>query len=239
MQLYAPSPAWTVLTIMLAFALVQATMQIGASVLTLLNGYSLGRQRSLKRLFILNLAYIAGNVAMLMLVFGALLYVVINTINTIGPYDWWLLVGLPIILAAVVLIGYYRLGRGTVLWLPRIAASYLTDRAKRTRNVVEAAMLGSAATLFELPFTIIPMIATVYIMIAFVIPSDHFAVISIYSLIVVAPLIVIAVLVSGGHRLSTIQRWREDNKRFMQIATAAALVATALFVQAFYGRSTI
>lgn len=225
---------WSVITVLLALAIVQATFQLGVSVLTLLSGHSLGKQRSLRRLFSLSIAYIIGNFMMLMLVFGALLYVVLTLMYAIEPYAWLLFVVASCIVALAVMLVYYRRGSGTVLWLPRPAAAYLSDRAHRTKNVFEAFMLGGAATLAELPFTIAPLAGSAYIMMFYLVPSDHFVFASLYCLIVIAPLVITTVLIAGGHRLSTIQRWRETNKSFLQFAAAALLLAIALFVAVFY-----
>jgi hypothetical protein len=236
MQPYSLESTWNIVAILLAFAVIQATFQISVSVLTLLSGHSLGKKRSSCRLLGLDLAYIVGNFSMLMLVFGAILYAVFTAVNDISSHDWWLLVVAPVVVALVILSRYYRKGRGTALWLPRSAAAYLTDRAKRTHNVFESLMLGAASALLELPFTIVPMTASAYLMILFVRPIDHLMVASIYCFIVVTPLILTTILIAGGHRLSIIQRWREDNKAFLQYAAAAMLLATALFIHVFVSK---
>lgn len=225
----------TVIIVLGALAAAQSAFQLGISVLTLLSGHSLGRQRSLQRLLGLNLAYITGMFTMLMLLFGALLYMMLVIMYDIEPYAWMIFVAAATVVGLVTMTSYYRHGAsGTMLWLPRPAAKYLADRAKQTTNAFEAMVLGGVSALAELPFTIVPMAGAAYVMMLYVVPSDHFVVSSVYCLIVVAPLVCITVLLSGGHRLSTIQRWRETNKWFLQYAAAAALFAIALLVAVSY-----
>jgi hypothetical protein len=38
------------------------------------------------------------------------------------------------------------------------------------------------------------------------------------------------VLVSGGHRMSELQKWRETNKHFLQFASGSALAILGVFV---------
>ncbi len=225
---------WSVFALLLALAITHATFQLGVSVLTLLSGHSLGRKRSLRRLFMLNLAYVTGSFVMTMLLLGALLTVAFTYMYEIEPHAWMIFVVVSCIIAAGIMTRYYRRGKGTVLWLPRSAANYLADRARRTKNVFEAGILGGAAVLAELPFTIVPLMCAAYLMMVFIAPVNHLAIMSTYSLIVVSPLILITVLIAGGHRLSTIQRWREENKSFLQYAAATLLLAIALYVAIFY-----
>ncbi len=223
-----------VIILLAALALTQATFQLGVSVLTLLSGHSLGKKRSLRRLFALNTAYILGSFVMTLLLFGALLYVMLTIMYDIEPYAWMLFVALSCFIALMIITRYYRRGRGTVLWLPRAAAVYLSDRAKRTKNTFEAFMLGGAATLAELPFTLVPMSGAAYIMMLYILPSSHLVIASLYSFVVISPLILITTYIAGGHRLSTIQRWREDNKSFLQYAAAMLLLAIALYITIYY-----
>ena len=37
-------------------------------------------------------------------------------------------------------------------------------------------------------------------------------------------------LIGGGHKLSRIQKWREDNKRFMQFAAGSALLVLGFYM---------
>jgi len=54
--------------------------------------------------------------------------------------------------------------------------------------------------------------------------------IAIYSVISLLTLFVVWVLISSGHKLSGIQKWREDNKHFIQFSAGSALAILGFFV---------
>jgi cytochrome c biogenesis protein CcdA len=51
-----------------------------------------------------------------------------------------------------------------------------------------------------------------------------------YSGISLLPLLVVSLLISGGKRLSRIQKWRESNKRFLQFAAGSGLVILGVYI---------
>jgi hypothetical protein len=56
------------------------------------------------------------------------------------------------------------------------------------------------------------------------------AAIGIYAIISLLSLVSIWVLMSSGHRLSEIQKWRESNKHFLQFSAGGALLVLGFFV---------
>ncbi|MEK7620958.1 MAG: hypothetical protein AAB395_01230, partial [Patescibacteria group bacterium] len=52
----------------------------------------------------------------------------------------------------------------------------------------------------------------------------------VYCLIALSPLIMIVAMVGAGHKISKIQKWREDNKLFLQYAAGSGLVILGAFV---------
>jgi len=54
----------------------------------------------------------------------------------------------------------------------------------------------------------------------------------IYTLISVAPLLIVLFLVGGGYSLSKIQKWREKNKYFLQFIAGLGLIIASFFVYA-------
>lgn len=216
------------------FALVHAGFQLGISVLTLLSGHSLGRKRALHRTLALNVGYIIGAILMTSMLIASLLYLW-------EFVYYWPLSPVIVILAitcaivgTLVLVAYFRHGHGTMLWIPRVFADYLRSRAKHTKNTLEAAVLGAVTVVAELPFTCVVMAAVSYIVRLFAASADQLLIIATYSFVVSSPLIIVTVLLSGGHRLSDIQRWREANKVFLQCASGIGLFAAALFMVVFY-----
>ena len=216
------------------FALVHASFQLGISVLTLLSGHSLGRKHALRRTLLLNMGYIAGTVIMTGLLLMGLMYL------WQFLYMWPLetvMVLLAIACAVVgslIFVAYFRRGHGTMLWIPRVFSDYLRDRAKRTKNSLESVVLGAVTVIAELPFTFVVMLCVSYIVQLFASSYDQLSIIALYSLVTSVPLMIVTVLLSGGHRLSQIQRWREANKVFLQCASGVGLCIAAIFMIVFY-----
>ena len=123
---------------------------------------------------------------------------------------------------------YYRSKTGTALWVPRPLARMLYGRIKATDYAAESFSLGLTGVLAEIIFIVAPLIAAGYALVQ--LPQYmQVAGIIVYVLIASAPLLVVAALVGGGHRISRIQKWREQNRRFTQVAAGSAL-----FVLSFY-----
>lgn len=212
-------------------AVLHASFQVSASVLTLLSGHSFVRSKAHRRLAALNLAYISGVfLATSLLVAGLtsafILWLPYELINSL----WLVLIGVAVTVGLMTILFYYRDGKGTKLWIPRAFARYLESRAKSTKNVIEATTLGIVSVFAELPFTAVLMVSTALVLANSVILDDHALVIGLYAFVAVLPLIVIASLLSAGHKLSHIQRWRESNKQFLQFSSGVGLLAVAIFI---------
>lgn len=221
----------TSLLLGLAVAIIHATFQLGISVLTLLSGHSLGAKKAHSRLLRLNISYILGTFTV---IFFVLLSFVVLNVSTVDPLLLWSISGIVASLTGFfVLLAYYRKGKGTLLWIPRSIAEYLSRRAKKTRNSVESFALGMMTTIAELPFAFASLfIASLEIN---SLPEVwHVSSIIIYGFIVSLPLIVITVMLGSGHRLSTLQRWRESNKIFLQYSAGIGLIVTSLYITVFY-----
>ncbi len=222
--------------VLIAFvAVIHMSFQLAMSVLTLLSGHSLMHRRATQRLLVLNSAFIAGaalTTLLLLVAFTTLATLWIDP-SLYAP-AWLVLFGVTIIVAMLTMIVYYRDGKGTQLWIPRSLADYLTNRAKRTTNAAEAVALGIMSTVAELPFTAILLALTALALSTTVNLDLHSVMICIYTIASVLPLIIITVLLSGGHRLSTIQRWRESSKVFLQYAAGVGLLVVALYLMVFY-----
>lgn len=222
--------------IMVAFlAVLHASFQLGTSVLTLMTGHSLVRTKATKRVISLNLAYIFGAVATTMI----LLAIVTTTLYLWLPFEhmrtlWVILIILALLVSSAVMTHYYKRGKGTRLWIPRPFAIYLTDRSKKTQNVVEATALGIVSVLAELPFTAVLIVMTALVLISYFVIDHYTVIIVVYSIVASLPLIVVATAIASGRRLSQIQRWREASKVFLQYAAGAGLFAAALYALVYF-----
>ena len=181
----------------------------------------------------LNFSYVTGVFVVVLALVLSVLYIVyaLSPINTI--ILWVVSALIAFISGLSVLMGYYRRGKGTLLWLPRSLAEYLTERAKKTKRGVEAAALGGMTVVAELPFTV-----GIVLILTLIIKDFYFytqlEVIVIYALIVTLPLLIITTMLGAGERLSRVQRWREANKDFFQYASGFGLLLISLYIVVFH-----
>ena len=154
MSLFEPSP---LLLILLGAVFVHACFQLAVSVLTLLSSHTIGRRLSNNRLLTLNFWYILGVIVMITLLALGAMAVQRWALTNAGENITLVTLGLIPLVALLMVLFYYRRGRGTRLWLPRPAADYITGRAKRTKSSVEAFSLGMTTAVTELPFALAPL----------------------------------------------------------------------------------
>ena len=222
----------TALLLGLVVLFVHATFQLGISVLTLLSGHSLARQRSQSKTMRLDVGYILGSWLMNCLLLFCLLQLIQPIARAEETWVWVLVAIATSVVSIAVMLAYYRRGRGTMLWIPRPFASYLVLRARKTRNSVEAAALGMMTVLAELPFTLVIMVV-IALLGGYLDLYEQFILAAVYALLVSLPLVLIIIMLGGGHRLSDVQRWRESNKTFMQYSAGLGMLAIAFYVIVF------
>ena len=211
--------------IILLSAAIHASFGLSVSMLTLMSGHALGKRTASRRVLRLSSAFGLGTMTMIMLVVSLLALFIANLFPEGTPQIVWSAVcGLMAGLGVAVWAFYYRhRQKGTVLWLPRSLANYLSSRSRATKDPAEAFGLGLSSVVAELLFTLAPMLLTALLLVRLDTPLQISGLI-LYSLIASLPLLIITMLVGGGHSLSKIQRWREQNKRFMQFAAGSALI---------------
>lgn len=198
--------------------------------LTLLSGHSIGAKSAASRTLRLAGSFFAGVVTMTLLVVAFLGYVASQLFrHDVPPLVWSIVSGLMLGLGVAVWAFYYRRADGTSLWLPRGFARFLSDRTKSTRSSVEAFSLGLTSVLAEGLFIFTPAAAAALTMIKFS-PPAQLGGLLLYVAIASFSLAIVVVLIGSGHKLSTIQKWREDNKRFLQFAAGSALIILGFYL---------
>jgi len=140
--------------------------------------------------------------------------------------------GLLVGVAFSVWLFYYRPEKGTTLWIPRSIARYLTMRTKSTKLCAEAFGLGLSSVFGELLFIIAPLLISALVLIQLQ-PAWQLIGVCLYTFISLLSLIIIWILVGSGHNLGRIQKWREDNKRFLQFISGVGLVTLCFFVYVY------
>lgn len=228
---------WMSFAIIILSALIHASFHLSVSILTLLSGHTLSRERSHLKLVKLSSALVLGVILSTLMLFCSIAYIFeifynYNLSKIISSF----IVGISISTAISVWIFYYRRSpktSGTELWIPREFANFLSNRAKKTRHSAEAFSLGISSVLSEIVFIAVPMSAAT--LTSSILPSAwQFVAVMVYIAIANLPLFIIYCLISGGHSLASIQIWREKNKRFLQFAAGLGLIVLAYMVFVAY-----
>lgn len=219
------------LAIVALAALIHASFQLSVSVLTLLSGHAIGARRSQAKVFRLAWGYILGVAVMTVLLLSFISLVFLHVFGTSGVplIVWAIACGLVLGIGIAVWLFYYRKEKGTKLWIPRSFADHLSGRSKATKHSVEAFSLGLTSVIAELIFIVPSMVISALVLLQ--LPSIWQLVgIGAYVIISLLGLLVVSTLVGSGHSISKIQKWREDNKGFLQFAAGSALVVLGFFV---------
>ena len=213
-------------------ALIHASFQLSISVLTLLSGHSLGRKTAHRRVLRLMNSYILGVLALTIGLVSAMTYylsLLIGHSQSAEQLAAAVICGLLAGLGVATWAFYYRKGGGTALWLPRNLARYLNGRTKATKNSVEAFGLGMVSVVAEIIFIIAPVMAAALAIVTLPGMWWQLAGVATYVTISMISLLIVLVMVGGGHRISKLQAWREKNKRFLQFAAGGSLLILAAY----------
>ncbi|HUO61905.1 MAG TPA: hypothetical protein VMT96_00430 [Candidatus Bathyarchaeia archaeon] len=218
------------LAIVLLAAATHASFQLSVSMLTLLSGHALGKKTAHMQLMRLVGSFTAGAGVMIVLLLStiALVLNVLLPVDT-PPLMWAACSGAAVGVGVSVWAFYFRQEPGTSLWIPRSFARFLGDRAKTTQNPGEAFSLGLTSIISELLFTFAPLAIAALVLVQLT-PTWQLIGILLYSGVALLPLLIVGLLIGGGHKLSRIQSWREKNKLFLQFAAGSALLVLGAYV---------
>jgi len=219
------------LAIVALAALIHASFQLSVSVLTLLSGHAIGKKRSQAKVLRLTASYIAGVGVMTLLLLSFISLVLLHIFGQVEVplVVWAMACGLVLGIGVAVWLFYFRKEKGTKLWIPRAFAEHLTDRSKATKHSAEAFSLGLTTVIGELVFILPSLLITALVLLQ--LESEWQLIgIALYVAVSLLGLGIVWSLIGSGHSLSKIQKWREDNKRFLQFAAGSALIALGFFV---------
>lgn len=220
----------TSLVIIAVAGLIHASFQLSVSMLTLLSSHTIGRKRSYARLVLLtdSFTFGVGVMTVLLLCFTAFfLQYALGDVPT--ELIWIICVGMLIGLGIAVWLFYYRREVGTKLWIPRGLAEYLEGRTKATKHSAEAFGLGLSSVIGELLFIFVPIIVSVLVLLQLK-PLWQLVGIGVYTLASLFTLVIVTMLIGSGVSISRIQRWREQNKGFLQFSAGAGLLVLGFYV---------
>lgn len=178
--------------------------------------------QSTRRLLLLGSVYISSVFAVYLLA-GLGLMVVFKSIPLVVTEYLSICVGTLLVLAGIVEIkDYFWYGRWFSLAIPPNAAIRLREYSSRS-TVLGVAFLGAFVSAVELPCTGAPYLAIITILAQYF-DMTAFALLVLYNLIFVFPLIVILILVAMGKNLSDIQNWKQVNKPSMRLAAGVLMI---------------
>jgi hypothetical protein len=211
-------------------ALIHASFQLSVSMLTLLSGHAIGGKTAHAKLIRLTSGFSFGVGVMTLLLLTFTAFVLQHSFGREVPLlAWAVSCGLLLGLGVAVWIFYYRREKGTSLWIPRGVARYLSDRTKATKQSAEAFGLGLTSVIAELLFILAPIIISALVLIQLE-PWLQLIGVALYTGISLLSLLIVGGLVGSGHKLSHIQKWRENNKHFLQFAAGSGLLVLGLYV---------
>ena len=225
------------LAVVILAALIHSSFQLSVSVLTLLSGRAMGSRKSNNRVLQLTTSFVSGAAFITLLLLSTIALVIGQLTSNDPPQIVWAIAcGLMVGVGLAVWIFYYRSGpgnrEGTSLWIPRYFADFLATRTKLTKSSPEAFSLGVATVISELLFIIAPLFIAALALVRLD-PTWQLPGIALYALISLMSLMIAWGLIGSGHSLSSIQRWREANKRFLQFSAGAGLFILAIFTYVY------
>ncbi|MEI7689748.1 MAG: hypothetical protein WCI79_02145 [Candidatus Saccharibacteria bacterium] len=214
-------------------ALIHASFQLSVSMLTMLSGHAIGAKHSQKKLFNLTTNFLLGTATLTLLLITGLSFILVNLFGADTPQMVWAgACGLLFGVAISIWMFYYRRAKGTALWIPRGVAKYLHDRTKATSMGAEAFGLGMSSVAGEILFIIAPLIIGALAITQ--LPGVwQLLGVGIYTIISLSSITVVWMLIGGGHTLGRIQKWRENNKYFLQFVAGAGLIVLSFFVYVY------
>lgn len=215
-----------------AFAgLIHASFQLSVSVLTLLSGHAIGAKKSQARVLRMTSSYTLGAAIMTLLVLCFVCVVFLHVFGVVVPLLVWALAcGLVAGIGIAVWLFYYRRrSTATELWIPRSLATHLHNRSKATHDSAEAFSLGLTSVIAELVF-IIPTVVIAALTLLSLPGMWQLVGIGIYTVVSSLGLLIVWSLIGSGASLARIQKWRIDNKRFLQFSAGSALMVLGFFV---------
>lgn len=211
-------------------ALIHASFQLSVSMLTLMSGHAIGSKSSHTKLLRLTNTFSLGVAIMTLLLLSFIAFVLQQYFaGHVPTVAWASAAGLLLGLGVAVWVFYYRRKPGTSLWIPRGMARYLSDRTKNTKQSAEAFGLGMSSVIGELIFIFAPMAVSALALLQLD-PGMQIVGIAIYTFISLLSLLIVNGLIGSGHKLSHIQKWREDNKRFLQFAAGSGLLILGFYL---------
>lgn len=213
--------------------LIQSSLQLSFGALILLYHSSIAKhyRKTTRRL---SRSYVIGCGVMSFLSVGCTAFL-ISVLNQGAMSNQALIILIGALLASALIMWffYFRKGDRTELWLPRSFARFITGRARKTNDPIEAFSLGIVSSFAEMPISL-----ALYIVSANAIlqlgGSLQIVGLIVYALLAVMPLVILKIRMKTGRNVADIQRWRVQNKAFLKIISGFGFITLAATIFSFW-----
>lgn len=203
-------------------AAIDAINPCAIGVMILMVSAVLGAGKTVRRLIVLGLTY-TGAVFLTYLLAGLGLLYFFSSIPLFVVEYLSIIVGSAIVIAGIVEIkDYFWYAKGFSLAIPVYFSQKLEGMSART-TTTGVALLGFFVSAVELPCTGAPYLAIITLL-SQNFNMTAFALLTIYNMIFVAPLLIILILVVWGVKLQDINSWKQMNKGLMRLLVGLLLV---------------
>jgi cytochrome c biogenesis protein CcdA len=193
-------------------------------VLILMVSVILGQGKSTKRLLVIGSAYIFAIFATYLIAGLGLVYFFSAIPIVIAEYLSLAVGGLVILAGLLEIKDYFWYGKGPSLQIPKYFANKIHEYSSSRTSILGVMLLGAFVAAVELPCTGAPYLAIITILrVDFNLIA--LALMVLYNLIFVLPLLVILFLVAGGTKLDKVAKWKEEGKGTMRLFMGLLLVA--------------
>ena len=177
-----------------------------------------------RQLLITGGAYILAIFATYLIAGLGLVYFLATIPITIAEYLSIAVAALVIVAGLLEMKDYFWYGKGFSLQIPAKFAAKIKDMSSKKTTIGGVMLLGAFVAGVELPCTGAPYLAIITILkVNF--NWAAFALMVLYNIIFVAPLIIILLMVAGGAKVSDVKKWKEENKGVMRLLIGLLLVA--------------
>lgn len=218
--------------IIILAGVVHATLQLGLGCLLLLYHASLGKHIREKTKNLVG-SFISGVGLLVIMALGAACFLIsVISEGSLQPWALMVAIGIMLVLAIIMWFFYYRRGRATELWIPKIVARYIDNRAKVTESNTEAFSLGLLVGFAEMPFTLVLIMVSANSILAM--PQLWRGILAVvYTLLAILPLVIMRYAIRSGKTVVDVQRWRVKNKTFLKILSGVGFLVLGVFILAF------
>lgn len=213
--------------------LIQSSLQLSFGALILLYHSSISKhyKKTTRRL---SRSYVIGCGVMSFLSVGctAFLISVLNQ-GAMSTRGLIILIGALLASALIMWFFYFRKGDRTELWLPRSFARFISGRARKTNDPIEAFSLGVVSSFAEMPISIALYIVSANAILQL---SGSLQIIGlvVFALLAIMPLVVLKIRMKTGRNVVDIQRWRVANKAFLKVISGFGFITLATTIFSFW-----